>query len=113
MADRSLGLIFQLLQGKKYLDKCVKICYTISMKQIISAKLKLNTTPEQFNALRKTQLAYRDALNHVSKHAFEHGKTSNTRKLQSDCYVKSVPCMVFLPRWHVMCQGKLELPIEA
>src|SRR3989442_1529982 len=86
MADRSLGLIFQLLQGKKYLDKCVKICYTISMKQIISAKLKLNTTPEQFNALRKTQLAYRDALNHVSKHAFEHGKTSNTRKLQSDCY---------------------------
>jgi IS605 OrfB family transposase len=56
------------------------------MKQIISAKLKLNTTPEQFSALRKTQLAYRDALNHVSRYAFEHDKTSNTRKLQSDCY---------------------------
>lgn len=56
------------------------------MKQVISAKLKLNTTPEQFSALRTTQLAYRDALNAVSKHAYEHGKISNTRKLQSDCY---------------------------
>lgn len=56
------------------------------MKQIISAKLKLNMTPEQFSALRTTQLAYRDALNAVSKHAFEHGKISNTRTLQSDCY---------------------------
>jgi hypothetical protein len=32
------------------------------MKQIISAKLKLHTTPEQFQALRQAQLAYRDAL---------------------------------------------------
>src|SRR5437879_939263 len=56
------------------------------MKQIISAKLKLNTTPEQFIALRTTQLAYRGALNFVSQYAFEHGKTSNTRKLQGDCY---------------------------
>lgn len=56
------------------------------MKQIISAKLKLNTTPEQFSALRTTQLAYRGALNFVSQYAFEHGKISNTRKLQSDCY---------------------------
>src|SRR5947209_281805 len=86
MTVRRLDLILQFLQGFHSLDKCVKICYTISMKQIISAKLKLNTTPDQFNALRKTQLAYRDALNHVSKYAFEHGKTSNTRKLQSDCY---------------------------
>ena len=56
------------------------------MKQIISAKLKLHTTPEQFAQLRATQLAYRNALNAVSKHAFELGKISNTRKLQSDCY---------------------------
>src|SRR5215470_11011716 len=56
------------------------------MKLIISAKLKLNTTQEQFSALRQTQLAYRDALNFVSQHSFSHGKTSNTRKLQDDCY---------------------------
>ncbi len=31
------------------------------MKQTLTAKLKLKTTPEQFAALRTTQLAYRDA----------------------------------------------------
>ena len=31
------------------------------MKQLITAKLKLHATPEQFVALRATQLAYRDA----------------------------------------------------
>jgi len=36
------------------------------MKQIITAKLKLLPTPEQVEALRRTQLAYRDALNAVS-----------------------------------------------
>jgi predicted transposase len=56
------------------------------MKQIITAKLKLNTTEAQCSALRTTQLAYRSALNFVSQYAFEHGKMSNTRKLQSDCY---------------------------
>ncbi len=56
------------------------------MKQIITAKLKLNSTPEQFKALRQTQLAYRDALNHVSSFAFEHGKTSNRDKLQKGNY---------------------------
>jgi IS605 OrfB family transposase len=56
------------------------------MKQIISAKLKLHTTPEQFAQLRVTSLSYRDALNFVSKYAFDHGKMSNTRKLQNDCY---------------------------
>jgi putative transposase len=54
------------------------------MKQIITAKLKLQTTPEQFAALRITQLAYRDALNHVSKYSFAHGKMSNQRALQRD-----------------------------
>ena len=35
------------------------------MKIVIRAKLKLTTTTEQFQALRATQLAYRDALNRV------------------------------------------------
>ncbi len=44
---------------------------------MITAKLKLHTTPEQFQALRATQLAYRDALNYVSQYAYERGKMSN------------------------------------
>src|SRR5258707_15145423 len=56
------------------------------MKQILSAKLKLQITPEQFQALRQAQLAYRDALNHVSRYAFAHGKMSNQRTLQKDTY---------------------------
>jgi len=56
------------------------------MKTVISAKIKLNTTPEQFNALRATQLAYRDALNFVSKYAFEHGNMSNAVGLQDGTY---------------------------
>ncbi len=53
---------------------------------MISAKLKLKTTPEQFNALRTTQLAYRDALNFVSRYAFAHGKMSNAIGLQDATY---------------------------
>src|SRR3989440_2780998 len=56
------------------------------MKQIITAKLKLHTDPEQFIQLRQTQLAYRDALNSVSRYAHEHGKMSNSRALQRECY---------------------------
>jgi putative transposase len=56
------------------------------MKQIITAKLKLQTDPAQFTALRRTQLAYRDALNYVSRYAYEHGKSSSGRVLQQDCY---------------------------
>src|SRR5216683_3777816 len=56
------------------------------MKQRITAKLKLHTTPEQFQALRHTQLAYRDALNAVSRYAYEHGKISNQRTLQREKY---------------------------
>ncbi len=56
------------------------------MKQVISAKLKLHTTPEQFQALRQTQLAYRNALNYVSQYSFAHGKMSSARALQRDCY---------------------------
>jgi len=48
--------------------------------------MKLKTTPQQFQALRQTQLAYRSALNSVSQYAFEHGKMSSGRALQRDCY---------------------------
>jgi putative transposase len=56
------------------------------MKTVITAKLKLHTTPAQFQALRTTQLAYRDALNYVSTYAFEHGKMSNRVALQDGTY---------------------------
>ncbi|SRR6266487_1540747 len=56
------------------------------MKQVISAKLKLHTTTDQFQALRTTQLAYRDALNYVSRYSFEHGQMSSGRALQRETY---------------------------
>ena len=56
------------------------------MEIILTAKLKLHTTLDQFRALRQTQLAYRDALNYVSRYAFEHGKMSNTVALQEGVY---------------------------
>jgi putative transposase len=52
----------------------------------MTAKLTLHATPEQFRALRQTQLAYRDALNYVSRYAFEHGKMSNKVGLQEGTY---------------------------
>src|SRR5260370_41663899 len=56
------------------------------MKTVITAKLKLYMTPEQFSAVRATQLAYRDSLNYVSQYAFTHGKMSNKVKLQDGTY---------------------------
>jgi putative transposase len=56
------------------------------MKTVITVKLKLNTTSKQFQALRATQLAYRDSLNFVSQYAFEHGKMSNRVALQDGTY---------------------------
>jgi len=56
------------------------------MQQIITAKLKLITTPEQAQALRATQLSYRDGLNAVSRYAFSQGKTSNVMKLHKGMY---------------------------
>jgi putative transposase len=52
------------------------------MQQIITAKLKLVTTPEQHQRLRQTQVAFRDALNYVSRYAFEQGKISSNERLQ-------------------------------
>src|SRR2546428_10753551 len=56
------------------------------MKTVITAKLQLHPTSEQFQALRATQLAYRDALNFVSRYAFAHGKMSNRVALQDGTY---------------------------
>ena len=67
-------------------DNPMSIWYTRSMKHTLTAKLKLHTTPDQFQALRATQLAYRDALNFVSQYAFAHGKMSNKVKLQDGTY---------------------------
>ena len=58
------------------------------MQQIITAKLKLTPTPEQFGALREIQLAYRDALNAVSRYAFAQGKTSNVTRLHKGMYAE-------------------------
>jgi putative transposase len=58
----------------------------MGMQKTLTAKLKLVTTPEQFRQLRLTQLAYRDALNQASQHAFAHGKTSNRGRLHHDLY---------------------------
>ena len=77
-----MGIVHQLLPLADFCD----MSYTRSMKQACVAKLKLQTTPEQFNALRATQLAYRDALNYVSRYAFEHGKMSNKVRLQAGTY---------------------------
>ena len=57
------------------------------MPEVITTKLKLHTTPDQFRALRQTQLAYRDALNYVSRYAFAHGKMSNKVGLQEGTYL--------------------------
>jgi putative transposase len=58
------------------------------MQQIITAKLKLTTPPEQWQALRQTQLAYRDALNAVSRYAFEQRKTSSAITLHRGMYAQ-------------------------
>jgi putative transposase len=59
------------------------------MKQIITAKLKLHTNAAQFQRLRVTQLAYRDALNAVSRYSFEHGKMSNQIRLRDETYYET------------------------
>lgn len=58
------------------------------MQQIITAKLKLTTTQEQFEALRKLQLTYRDGLNAVSRYAFAQGKISNVTRLHKGMYAE-------------------------
>lgn len=52
----------------------------------MTARLKLLIMPEQFQALRQTQVASRDMLNAVSCYAFAHGKLRNQQRLQCGCY---------------------------
>ncbi len=56
------------------------------MKQVLTAKLKLQVTQEQKEQLRETCLAYRDSLNFASGVAFEMGKTYNGTKIQKEVY---------------------------
>jgi hypothetical protein len=82
----------------------MKICYIGYMHQIITAKLKLPTTPEQFPALRATHLAYRDALSHVSRYAFAHGKMSYKVSLQEGTYQE------LGARYHLPAQMACSIP---
>ena len=56
------------------------------MLQVITAKLKLEASPEQKVLLREVSLAYRDALNFTSLANFEHGKSFNGTKIQKLVY---------------------------
>src|SRR6266487_4714486 len=78
------------------------------MKQMLTAKLKLHTTPEQFQALRRAQLAYRDALNYVSRYSFAQGKKSNQQWLQRETYDEIRLRFHCLPKWRAMFPGRSE-----
>lgn len=56
------------------------------MFQVITAKLKLEASPEQKELLREVSLAYRDALNYTSQVTFDNGKLSNGTKIQKLVY---------------------------
>lgn len=56
------------------------------MKTLITAKLKLTAGLEEHQSLRRTELAYRDALNYTSRVAFANGKMSNQMRLQKLVY---------------------------
>ena len=64
----------------------MKLCDTVRMRTTLTAKLTLQTTPEQLRAVRQSHLAYRDALQDVSRYAFEHGKMSNKVGVQDRTY---------------------------
>src|SRR5258706_5809725 len=74
------------------------------MKMMLSAKLKLQTNPQQCAMLRATQLAYRDALNFVSRYAFTHGKLSNKVALQEGTYTD------LRARFHLPAQMACSVP---
>lgn len=54
--------------------------------QALTCKLKLLLTKEQSEAVRRTAVAYRGALNHASAVAFANGKMSQGMKLQTLVY---------------------------
>ena len=74
------------------------------MKTVITAKLKLKTTSAQFQALRDTQLAYRNGLNYVSQYAFAHNKMSNKVALQDGTYAE------LRTRFHLPSQMACSIP---
>jgi IS605 OrfB family transposase len=76
------------LQQYGCFDRPMKIGHTGSMNTMLTAKLKLQTDSGQLQALRRTQLAYRDALNYVSRYAFAQSKLSNKVGLQSGTYTE-------------------------
>jgi putative transposase len=65
---------------------CSLTGYTGRMSVTLAAKLKLITTAEQAEFLRRTALAYREALNYTSRVAYDQGKVSNTMRLQQLVY---------------------------
>ena len=56
------------------------------MKQVITAKLKLELSTDQKQLVRQATLAYRDALNYASRIAFENNKMSSGVALQKKVY---------------------------
>jgi hypothetical protein len=64
----------------------VKYCILVFMKVTMTARLKLLTTPEQFQALCQMHVAYRDALHAVSRYVYVHGERRNQQRLQCECY---------------------------
>jgi putative transposase len=58
------------------------------MKQVITAKLKLELSTDQKQLVRQTTLAYRDALNYASRIAFENNKMSSGVALQKKVYTQ-------------------------
>jgi len=58
----------------------------VLMLQVITAKLKLETSLKQKELLREVSLAYRDALNYTSQINFDNGKSSNGAKIQKLVY---------------------------
>jgi hypothetical protein len=81
---------------------------------MITAKLKLHPYQEQFQGLRRTQLAYRDALNYVSRYAFAHGKQSKQEAAASEhgslrvglCRVTQYDCLQSPDAWIDGHQGR-------
>jgi putative transposase len=56
------------------------------MFQVITAKLKLETSPEQKELLREVSWVYRDTLNYTSQVNFESSKSANGTKIQKLVY---------------------------
>lgn len=56
------------------------------MKQVITAKLKLELSKDQKQLVRQTTFAYRDALNYASRIAFENNKMYSGVALQKKVY---------------------------